>query len=88
MEELCVVAPEVFAPVGDEMVGPPAHLAEPGGRHELWPPRLRHVDAQAPPQLAHLPFEVCLEIVVVQQHEIGGTCWGRPEGPDVVHQSG
>jgi hypothetical protein len=24
----------------------------------------------------------------VQQHEIGGTCWGRPEGPDVVHQSG
>jgi len=86
VEELRIVAPEVVAPVGDEVVRPAAHLAEPGSRHELWPPLLGHVDAQPPSQLAHLPFEVSLEIVVVQQREIRGAGCGRPESPDVVHQ--
>jgi hypothetical protein len=28
-------------------------------------------DVQAPGQVAHLPFEVSLEIVVVQEHQVG-----------------
>jgi hypothetical protein len=87
VKKLRVVVPKAVTSVGHEVVSPSTHLIELGARHELWPPFLEHMNTETPGQGTHLPFEVDLKIVVVEEDQVGAPVVAGQKVTNMVEKS-
>jgi hypothetical protein len=64
------VDPVLPIAVGDQLVGSVAHRFEGRGPGELRPPVLLHDDVEPRGQVSHPSFQIALQVVEVQEHDV------------------
>ena len=85
VEELLGALPDPVVGVGGDHLGLAAHLAERGGLDQGRPAVVRHLDVEPGGQAPHLAFGVPLQVVVVEEDDVGPVAHLPKAGQVVDH---